>query len=87
MFEPDKWYSDRKQAKILDVCGNTISNWRRYLGYPSGILFGRVRRELGSHLNAWIDSQPRDAKLKLASGMRGRPRKVPRGQKSEGGAA
>jgi hypothetical protein len=79
MFENNRWYSDAQQADIFSVSRGTIPNWRKFYGYPAGRVFGRVRRELGRHLNKWADGQKRE-KIALPDGMGkgphpGRPRK------------
>jgi hypothetical protein len=80
VFEDNKHYSDAQIAEVFNVSPGTIPNWRRFYGFPSGDLFGRLRRTLGGRINNWKANRPR-AKAQLAPGMgghgRGRPRKIP----------
>ena len=80
MFEDNKYYSDAGIADAFKASLGTIHNWRRDYGFPTGDLFGRLRRTPGLHINRWIAARPRD-KVQLPPGMGsgrrpGRPRKI-----------
>ena len=79
VFEDDKLYSDAQITSTFSVSESTLPNWRKHFHFPSGDLYGRLRRTAGWDINAWMADRPAE-KAQLAPGMgvpRGRPSKIP----------
>lgn len=60
MFEDNRLYSDAQISLAFSVCDNTIPNWRKRFGFPSGDLYGRLRRTTGgTSTPGWPIAPPR----------------------------